>query len=126
MYRVLIVFVMIAAVFFAGVLMEKYSTKQAIQKAQLEAAREAIEQANEQLERDLGIIRSFVEEQAQSERQQQVIVKEVVRHVATNPDYTDCRIDPYGMCLIEAAVNGTPAEDCADRSYGAVPSSGGS
>ena len=83
-----------------------------MQQAVIEATQRTIKQANEQAAIDADILSAASANQAAMQTKQRIIIKEVVRHVATNPDYSACKLDAYGMCLAQSAASGGSGENC--------------
>jgi len=77
-----------------------------------ESLTRAITQANEQAAIDAGILRSASERKATHEIRTKILTKTVTRHVASTPIFTDCTLDPCGLCLAIAAANATDSAAC--------------
>ncbi len=77
-----------------------------------ESLTRAIEQANEQAAIDAEILQAASERKATHEIRTKILTKTVTRHVASTPVFTNCTLDPCGLCLANAAANATDSSGC--------------
>ena len=89
---------------------------------QLEAVAQAIAQANAQAIEDAEIIQAASQKAEATQVKTRIIIKEVVRHVQDKPVYTDCQLDPIGLCLAQSAARGESGEGCTRGADAALPS----
>jgi len=77
-----------------------------------ESLTRAITQANEQAAIDASILQAASERKATREVRTKILTKTVTRYVASTPVFTDCTLDPCGLCLSIAAANATDSTAC--------------
>ena len=95
---------------FVGYRMAEYKGQQAV----IDASRRAIEQANEQGSIDAEILSTATQKQDSLQQKKRIIIKEIVRHVASNPDIYARSLDARGLCLAQSAARGESGEDCPE------------
>jgi len=89
-----------------------------------ESLARAITQANEQAAIDANILQAASERKATHEVRTKILTKTVTRHVASTPIFTDCTLDPCGLCLSLAAANATDSAACPCGLDASMPAAG--